>query len=182
MTEIWAAVLGHVGHYEVSSFGSVKSLGRKVRAGRSTRHVPEKMMEQSLRGGVEGRRYKTVGLNKNARTTMQYVHRLVWSAFNGLIDKGMEVNHKDGNKVNNRLTNLEIVTRKENAAHAILNGLNKICVRGTSNYAAKLDDVKVLQIRERIKLGHTQRQIARDLCVCPQTITNVKQGKCWGHI
>ncbi|WP_302782615.1 HNH endonuclease signature motif containing protein [Clostridium saudiense] len=44
----------------------------------------------------------------------QYVHRLVWELFNGAIPEGFEINHIDGNKSNNKLFNLELMTRKEN--------------------------------------------------------------------
>lgn len=47
-----------------------------------------------------------------------YAHRLVWVSRNGAVPNGVEINHKDGNKSNNRLTNLELVTHTDNARHA----------------------------------------------------------------
>lgn len=49
----------------------------------------------------------------------QYVHRLVWKLFNGEIPEGYEINHIDGNKSNNKLSNLELMTREENCKEEI---------------------------------------------------------------
>lgn len=51
--------------------------------------------------------------------TNKYVHRLVWELFKGEIPEGYEINHIDGNKANNKLSNLELVTRQENCAEKI---------------------------------------------------------------
>lgn len=51
----------------------------------------------------------------------RFVHRLVWEAFNGEIPKNLEINHKNGIKHDNRLENLELVTKSENIRHAIKN-------------------------------------------------------------
>lgn len=52
------------------------------------------------------------------------IHRLVWLVYNGLINEGYQINHIDGNKLNNSLTNLELTTPSDNAKHAIENGLH----------------------------------------------------------
>ncbi len=56
---------------------------------------------------------------------LKLIHRLVIEAFRGQIPEGHETNHKDGNKLNNALYNLEIVTHSENMSHAYHNGLFK---------------------------------------------------------
>jgi hypothetical protein len=66
-----------------------------------------------------------VGLHSDGKRSNQLVHRLVAQAFIGFIDRGFEVNHKDGDKTNNCVSNLEIVTRSENCTHAIRTGLSK---------------------------------------------------------
>ncbi|NDG19355.1 MAG: hypothetical protein EB117_13935 [Betaproteobacteria bacterium] len=61
--------------------------------------------------------YRVIRLCKNSQYTQKLVHRMVWEAFNGAIPHRLEVNHKDLDKTNNRLDNLELVTHQENLIH-----------------------------------------------------------------
>jgi hypothetical protein len=63
--------------------------------------------------------YFVANLCKNANYTRRGVHRMVWEAFNGPIEGRLEINHKDLDRSNNRLENLEIVTHQQNLQHAI---------------------------------------------------------------
>jgi hypothetical protein len=63
--------------------------------------------------------YLIVDFCKNGKYTKRGVHRIVWEAFNNVIPEGMEINHKDLNRSNNKLENLEIVTHQQNIQHAI---------------------------------------------------------------
>ena len=63
--------------------------------------------------------YDVADLCKQGKYTRQSVHRMVWEAFNGRIEGQLEINHKDLNRANNRLDNLEIVTHQQNLQHAI---------------------------------------------------------------
>lgn len=63
--------------------------------------------------------YFVASLCKNAKYTRRGVHRMVWEAFNGRIQNRLEINHKDLNRSNNRLDNLEVVTHQQNLQHAI---------------------------------------------------------------
>lgn len=66
--------------------------------------------------------YKKVSLWVYGVFKQKYIHRLVAETFLGLVGS-LQVNHKDGDKSNNCLTNLEVVTAKQNTAHALKNGL-----------------------------------------------------------
>jgi hypothetical protein len=77
-----------------------------------------KEMKKYESGGHEGSRYLVVALKQKN----YYVHRLVWEQFNGPIPEGMVINHIDGNKKNNDLNNLELVTHAENIRHAFESG------------------------------------------------------------
>ena len=71
--------------------------------------------------------YKTIGLSINGKQLHSIlIHRLMWETWIGRIPKELEINHKgkDGDKTNNQLSNLEVVTHKENSQHAKKNGLN----------------------------------------------------------
>jgi hypothetical protein len=63
--------------------------------------------------------YFVASLCKDAKYTRRGVHRMVWEAFNGRIEGRLEINHKDLDRANNRLDNLEVVTHQQNLQHAI---------------------------------------------------------------
>ena len=69
--------------------------------------------------------YPTVALVANGRTKRYFIHRLVFETFVKKIPEGMQINHINGIKVDNRIENLELVTPKENTEHAWRTGLSK---------------------------------------------------------
>lgn len=101
---MWRQVLGFP-HYEVSDDGQVRRVGSSM----------------PLRPRKHGGGYQMVALSEDGVTTYHTIHRLVASAFIGI--STLEVNHKDGDKQNNAVSNLEWVTRSQNQRHAIDNGL-----------------------------------------------------------
>ena len=102
MEEIWQDIEGYEG-YQVSNLGRVKSLGNN-----KTRK------EKILKPATNKKGYQYVNLYKNGKAKTFKVHRLVYAAFNGEIPPGMEVNHINEVKTDNRLENLNLMTRKEN--------------------------------------------------------------------
>ena len=102
MEEIWKDIKGYP-NYMVSNMGQVKSLNYR-QTGR------EKIMKQQLYRG-----YLNVGLRKNRKLKIFRVHRLVYEAFYGRIPQGMQVNHINEIKTDNRLENLNLMTPKENS-------------------------------------------------------------------
>lgn len=118
---IWKDVKGYEGLYKVSNTGEVKTLERKVIRvnGRPLNHK-ERILSQTInRYG-----YKCVSLEKGGKRVSKTVHRLVMFAF-GSKEVKETVNHKDGNKLNNNINNLEWATVKENIVHAEKNNLRK---------------------------------------------------------
>ncbi len=114
--EEWRQVRGFSG-YEVSSEGSVRSLDREIIARcRWGGMMTKRLTGRVLRDFVAGCGYRAVQMGLGPRKK-RYVHRLVAEAFLGLTDD-REVNHRNGNKADNRLANLEALTPSQNMAHA----------------------------------------------------------------
>lgn len=109
------------GYYQVDENGSVYSLDRQVKRGASKLFVKGvKLKNYKAKNG-----YYVVNLNKDGVVSQRYVHSLVAQSFLGEQKKGITVNHKDGNKLNNHVDNLEYCTYSENNIHARMWGLNK---------------------------------------------------------
>ena len=109
--EIWKDIKGFEGLYRVSNLGRVKSL-KRFRKGKndSLASVKEKILKPS----INHRGYYQVQLWKQSIGKRYMVHRLVWEAFNGSIPEGLQVNHISERKSENRLSNLNLMTPKEN--------------------------------------------------------------------
>lgn len=104
---IWKTIEGTNGEYQVSDTGLVKT----TKTGRI------------LRPAVDARGYERICLFKMDRDRRYKVHRLVAMAFIPNPDSFPQVNHKDGNKRNNHVSNLEWITNEENMHHAKEHGL-----------------------------------------------------------
>jgi hypothetical protein len=72
-----------------------------------------------LKPRTDTKHYLQVDLVRNGKYTRKRAHRIVWEAFNGRIEGRLEINHKDLDRANNRLDNLEVVTHQQNLQHAI---------------------------------------------------------------
>lgn len=127
--------------------------------------------------------YRTTVSYKNGVKNQKryYIHRLVAHHFIGRPRKSMEVNHKDGNKLNNNVSNLEYVTHRENMIHALKIGLINT-VRGEKCYHSKLTALKVKRIRSLRRKGNTLQSIANIFNVSNQSIHDVVRGISWRHI
>lgn len=110
--EIWKPVLGYEGFYEVSNYGRVRSLTRYVKTAidyHTKRLIKGKLLKSDIVSG-----YDRVDLCVEGSVAHYFIHRLVWGAFNGPIPEGMQINHLNEDKTDNRLENLSLVTPKEN--------------------------------------------------------------------
>ena len=109
--EEWRDIKGYEGIYKISNLGRVKSL-KRFRKGKNGSLAPLK--ERILKPKISNKGYYQVCLYKNSKAGLYYVHRLVWIAFNGQIIENMQVNHINEVKTDNRLSNLNLMTQKEN--------------------------------------------------------------------
>ena len=169
--EIWKDIEGYEGLYQVSNLGRVKSL-EKIRG---VQFQKEKILiPQTIKGG-----YLRIGLSKNGKSTKFLIHRLVAEAF---IPKHFTVNHKDGNKTNNSLDNLEWVSQKENNIHAYQTGLKP---HGTQRKDAKLNEQQIKEIRSNYipnDRNYSTRSLAQKYGVHPSIIQRVVNNKAYKNI
>lgn len=104
--------------------------------------------------------YKYVTLMKDKKAVTKKIHRLVAEAFIPKPDGKKIINHKDGNKSNNRCDNLEWVTHSENTNHSYANGLQPV---GENHAQAKFSDAEISKVFELRKQGLTQVEIGKSL-------------------
>ena len=138
--------------------------------------------ERTLKPTILKIGYKAVVLHKNKKGKTTYIHRLLAEHFipNPLNKK--QVNHKDGNKLNNSLLNLEWVTHKENIQHAFKNGFMKIVgSMGEKNGSAKLDTKLVKEIRNK-KGKQTLKKTAIEFNISISNVWAIQNLKIWTHI
>lgn len=109
------------------------------------------------------------------------VHQAVYEAFVGLVPKGLQINHKDGNKLNNHLSNLELVTQRENTLHAYALGLAR-GLKGEENPQAKLSEEDIKRMYGLFRVGYNNADIAKIFGVHDRYVSLIRHGKRWGHI
>lgn len=124
--EIFKDIKGYEGYYQISNQGRVKSLSRVVTFSRGMeKKISIKILSINV-NSVSG--YGSVLLSVDSIKKRFTIHRLVAFAFLEYVE-GKEVNHINGDKLDNRLENLEFVTKSENIKHAHKTGLiNRIDV------------------------------------------------------
>ena len=123
--EIWRDIEGYEGRYKISNTGKVKSIQRQVSNGTGLATLPTRILKQ----GINYKGYPIIYLSKNSKSRTLPIHRLVAKAFIPNPKNKPQVNHIDGNKVNNNASNLEWVTNSENQVHAYEMGLNSVTGR-----------------------------------------------------
>ena len=121
--EIWKNIEEYENYYQVSNYGKVKSLKRIIIR---SDNKPYLQKEQLLKPGKTKKGYLQVVLTKEFKTKPCRVHRLVAQAFIPNPNNLPQVNHIDGNKENNNVSNLEWVSNYDNMQHSIKTGLRDI--------------------------------------------------------
>jgi len=162
MEEIWKDIKDYEGLYQVSNFGRVKSIYR-IRI----QHINEFG-------------YYRIVLSKNSKLKTFSTHRLIAEVFLENPNNLPEINHKDGNKQNNCVSNLEWCTSSYNQIHAFKTGL-QIPQCGIQRYNAKLTETQILEIRQ-LKDKHTQTEIGKMYGISFQHVSDIQNKKKWKHI
>jgi len=174
MKEEWRDVVGYEGHYQVSNLGNIRSCDRVV-PNRWGNGQPRK--GKLMKPGSSPNGYRIIVLQKKGIVKYQTVHRTVMLAFTPNPENKSQINHKDGNKENNSVENIEWATEAENKKHAIDTGL--FCAKGEKNPKAKLSESKVRCIR----LSNVPvKELAGIYDVDIHTIYNIRSRRSWRHV
>ena len=178
MNEQWKPVIGYEGLYEVSIYGRVRrtSNGGNWPAG----HFMTLQKWPPVFNKKNATRYWHVNLSKDNKRRGFYIHRLVMAAFVGTCPDGYQTHHKDGNGQNNRLENLEYVTRSQNMKYKYQMARHSHV--GSKNPCARLTEKSVKQIRERYANGETQCVIAKAFGVSQVMVSRIILRKSWAHV
>lgn len=158
--ERWLPVVGWEGWYEVSDHGRVWRVAPRPRGGRA---------EQLLAGSTNRKGYWEISLRRHGQQRKAFIHQLVLWAFVGPKPEGQECNHKDGNKANNRLGNLEWVTPKGNTDHAVKAGLRPVLLQDMAGQ--RFGKLVVIA-----RAGSTPQRQALWTCECDCGATTVVSG------
>ena len=169
--EIWKDIQGYEGCYQISNLGRVKSLKRKVYAGMGKmRWQYERILSENKTNGNE---YHIASLCKNSTEKNYYIHKLVAEAFIPNPNNYRYVNHKDENKHNNCVDNLEWCTAQYNATY------NDIHIKKGLKYRNNKQSKKIYQLDEEenvIKLFPSISEASRQLGVSDQAISDCLRG------
>lgn len=166
LTEYWKDIPNYEGRYQVSNFGRIKSFVGK-----------EKILKQ--RTTKKG--YKKVGLCKNKKQKQHRIHRLVAITFLPNNLNLPEVNHIDGDKANNNLSNLEWCSPSHNMKHSFKTGLRKAC-SGENHGRAKLTEKQVREIKKLALAGiMTQKEIGNAYNISSVSVNHIKLDRTWKH-
>jgi hypothetical protein len=171
MAEIWKDIKGYENLYQISTFGRVKSFPRKG----TVKYI--KILKQAK----DSSGYSQVCLTKNKTKISKAIHKLVALHFiKGKKDK-IQINHKDGNKENNNVINLEWVSQLENKKHAVINNLVSY---GEKHHSAKLKQIDVLKIRriKDFKNQELKKLTAKKYAVSIFTINDILKKRTWLHV
>lgn len=174
MKEIWKDIPGYEGLYQASSEGRIKSLDRRVINKRGNAQFFKGKLRKLI---LSHNGYYRVLLNKDRLAKYQPVHRLVALAFVPNFFNKKQINHKDGNKINNQFSNLEWMTIKENTIHAYRTGLANN--KGESHSQSVLKDTEVIIIRNSNK---TNKELANEYKVPITTINNILAKRTYKHL
>lgn len=174
--EIWKNIDGYEGIYQVSSWGKIKSLFRKLNVNGRGRQI---VNETILKPKVTKQGYESVRLSKNRIAQTVLVHRIVAKTFIFNPENKPVVHHKNFKRNDNFYKNLEWCTPYENNHYGFVAGRYDL-LKGENNSLARLTGEKALKIRtEYLFAGMTAYELARQFNVSPATIYNVINNKTW---
>lgn len=173
MDEIWKDIPGYEGLYQASSLGNIKSLARIEKRKDGTRNP---IRERILKPSINPSGYYFLNVSKNGVRKNSRVHRLVGKAFLPP-DTGLEINHINGIKTDNRIENLEWVTHSENGKHAYRIGIHAKII-GEAHPSSKITNAQAEEIRAKyIPFKYTMKMLSREYGIDDSIISGIITGK-----
>jgi hypothetical protein len=176
MKEFWKDIEGFEGRYQISDSGEVKSLGRFVNGKNGSKRW---IKETILKPCYDGNGYLQSSLRIDGKFMANKTHRIVAQTFIPNPDNLPQINHKNGNKEDCSVENLEWCTGEYNLKHAIETGLTDNV--GIKNAAAKLTDSDVIKIKE-LKGKITHAKLAEMFNVTEPAIWKILNNRTWKHL
>lgn len=170
MKEIWKDIKNYEGLYQISNFGNVKSLARSIDCGKFIRNVKEKLLKQSKNSSG----YLHVTFSKNNKLKTFTVHKLIMNTFIG--DSNLTINHKDCNKENNNINNLEYITNEDNLKHAHKNKLINYR-KGINHHCTRISLTNLNKIYKMAMEGIPHKIIAEKFNIAISTVSTIKTKK-----
>ena len=134
---------------------------------------------KTMKTAVTEKGYSRVGLYVGRKQKHLYVHRLVALKYLPNPENKPQVNHKNGDKADNRVENLEWATFSENSQHAMDMGLSE---KGEHHYKSSLKTSDVREIKKLLILGWRNKTIAEVFKVKVSVISLIKTNRNWKHI
>lgn len=187
----------------MAEINSIADIQRLVQAGESDWRIIPRLesyeidRSENVRRAIDGGAYKRghivrsrpdkdgyllITLSQAGKKVHCKMHQLVMRAFVGECPSGMEVNHINGNKADNRVENLEYTTHQRNAQHAV-DVLKRERAKGSRAALSKLIESDVEQIKRLLKAGNlSQRAIGALFGVRGNTICAINTGFTWKHV
>lgn len=172
--EEWMPVVGYEGHYEVSSLGRVRSVGRTV----EWRGFPKRLKGVVLSENT-ATTYTTVILSMYGVRATPTIHSLVLRAFHGPKPYGAQARHMNGDKRCNWVSNLSWGTSKENGNDKVIHGTSP---RGERNVKAKMTVDTVKAMRKDRRGGMTTTALGEKYGVGQPTASAICLGKLWSFV
>ena len=162
-------VTGFEGRFMITDFGRLFSINGRWKG--------VKLMQPAV-GKKEG--YYITNLRMKPKNRHVRIHQLVGEHFVDNPDNKPQLNHDDGNKLNNHYSNLKWCTIAENIEHAVRTGL--IDIKGEKHHHAKLKDCDIPLIFEMRNEGMLMKDIGNHFDVCRRTIGDVLNRRLWIHV
>lgn len=160
--EIWYDIPRYVGYYQISNFFRIKSLSRWAVYGKYNKNH-KKFIGEKLRSPSKPKNhYLHFIFHINGIKKTELLHRLIGEVFIPNTNNFPEINHKNGNKTDYRIENLEWCTRSQNQRHALDTGLVNPAF-GEAHYRARLSSKQIIEIRKKyIPRIYSTRMLANE--------------------